>query len=144
MPAVKKLPDRTILARLRRQGWTQREIADTYGVTQAAVHKALSKADLDTGYYSYRDLLPWDVAPEHLSVSVMHYFRSILKQRRGIELRPEEERSLNAWLKDLRDSNLVVTYHKDAPPNSASRKGGFYYVERSDRDDWIIRQPELS
>lgn len=142
MTAVRKLPDSTTLRRLRANGWTQKEIADTYGASESAVWKALQRSG---GYGqpepTYKDILPWDLANEHKATAIMERFRSIVKQKKGAELRPEEEHLLNRWLKDLSDNNLVVAYHPDAPPNSASSKGGFYYTEREPGDDWIIRRP---
>jgi hypothetical protein len=72
----------------------------------------------------------------------MERFRAIVKQKKGAKLRPEEETRLGQWLRDLEANGLVVSYHKDAPPNSASSKGGFFYVPKNaEQDDWIIRRP---
>jgi hypothetical protein len=141
MPAIRKLPDSTTLRRLRSQGWRLKDIAETYDVTEAAVWKALERAGLTTPQPTVHDVIPWEIADQHKATAVMERFRSIVKQQKGAALRPEEELLLNRWLRDLKENNVVVAYHPDAPPNAASRKGGFYYVERLPEDDWIIRRP---
>lgn len=141
MPAVRKLPDGTTLRRLRSQGWTLKDIAETYDVTEAAVWKALERAGYTVPQKTVNDIIPWNVADQHKSTAIMERFRSIVKQQKGALLRPGEEQLLNRWLHDLTANNVVVAYHPDAPPNAASRKGGFYYTERDEQDDWIIRRP---
>jgi hypothetical protein len=128
--------------RLRGQGWTQREIAETYGATESAVWKALSRAGYIETQATYKDVLPWDIDESHKAVAVMERFRSIVKQQKGGTLRPDEELLLSRWLRDLEANDLVVNYHPAAPANAASSKGGFYYVPKSPEDDWIIRRPQ--
>lgn len=144
MPAIRKLPDGTTLRRLRSQGWRLKDIAETYDVTEAAVWKALERAGLTIQQPTVNDLIPWDVADAHKATAIMERFRSIVKQQKGAPLRPEEEHLLRRWLEDLMANNVVVDYHPDAPPNAASRKGGFFYRERTPDDDWIIRRPDAS
>lgn len=144
MPAVRKLPDSTTLRRLRSQGWRLKDIADTYDVTEAAVWKALERAGYTVPQKTVHDIIPWDVAEEHKATAIMERFRSIVKQQKGAALRPQEEQLLNQWLHDMAANNVVVAYHRDAPPNAASRKGGFYYTERTPEDEWIIRNPEIN
>lgn len=141
MPAIRKLPDSTTLRRMRTQGQTQKEIADTYGVSESAVWKALKKAGYTESMATYKDILPWEIDDEHKATAIMERFRSIVRQRMGGALLPEDERKLEAWLKDLEANELVVAYHPQAPANDASSKGGFYYVPRQADDDWIIRRP---
>lgn len=142
MPAVRKLPDSTTLRRLRAQDWTLAQIAETYGVTTSAVHRALVRANYTLPLKTWKDILPeeWDIADEHKATAIMERFRSIVKQQKGAQLRANEEHLLNQWLRDLKDNDVVVAYHKDAPPNDASRKGGFYYTQRRPDDDWIVRR----
>jgi hypothetical protein len=142
MPATRKLPDSATLRRLRKSGWTQRKIAETYEVSESAVWKALMRAGYTQPLATYKDILPWDIADEHKAVAIMERFRAIVKQQKKAPLRPEEEARLKDWLRELDENGLVVNYHPDAPPNSASSKGGFYYVPKdSEQDDWIIRRP---
>jgi transcriptional regulator with XRE-family HTH domain len=141
MPAIRKLPDRTTLRRLRSQGLTQKEIADTYGVSESAVWKALKRAGYTETMATYKDILPWEIEDVHKTTAIMERFRSIVRQREGGALLPEDERKLESWMRDLEANDLVVNYHPLAPANDASSKGGFYYVPRGNEDDWIIRRP---
>lgn len=142
MSAIRKLPGNATLRRLRTKGWTQKRIAETYQVSESAVWKALRKAGYTEPLATYKDILPWDVAEEHKAVAIMERFRAIVKQHKGAQLRPEEASRLRAWLDDLEANGLVVNYHPTAPPNSASSKGGFFYVPKDvAQDDWIIRRP---
>jgi hypothetical protein len=141
MAAIRKLPDRATLRRMRANGWTQRRIAETYGVSESGVWKALQRAGYTEPLATYKDILPWEIAEEHKTVAIMERFRAIMKQKKGAKLRPEEESRLQQWLADLEANGLVVNYHPAAPPNSASSKGGFFYVPKSDQDKWIIRRP---
>lgn len=141
MPAIRKLPDPTTLRRMRTQGLTQKEIADTYQVSESAVWKALKKAGYTESMATYKDILPWEIDDYHKATAIMERFRSIVRQREGGALLPEDERKLEAWLRDLEANELVVNYHPAAPANDASSKGGFYYVPRTADDDWIIRRP---
>ena len=59
MPAIRKLPDSATLRRMRTQGYTQRDIAETYGVTENAVWKALMRAGYTEPLATYKDILPW-------------------------------------------------------------------------------------
>jgi hypothetical protein len=141
MPAIRKLPDSATLRRMRAQGFTQKEIADTYGASESAVWKALQRAGYIDPQKTYREILPWKIDEAHKATAVMERFRSIVKQRKNVPLRPEEEAQLQRWLDDLAANDLVVNYHPEAPANAASTKGGFYYVPRTADDDWIIRRP---
>ena len=141
MPTVRKLPDTTTLRRLRSQGWTQKQIATAYGASESAVWKALQRAGYIDPQPTYKDILTWDIDEAHKATAIMERFRSIVKQKKGATLRPDEEVLLRRWMRDLEANDLVVAYHPEAPKNSASSKGGFYYVPRTADDDWIIRRP---
>lgn len=141
MPSVRKLPDHATLRRMRMQGYTQKDIAQTYGATESAVWKALQRAGYTEPQVTYKDILPWEIDEAHKATAIMERFRSIVKQKKSAPLRPDEEILLKRWLRDLEQNDLVVNYHPEAPPNSACSKGGFYYVPRAASDDWIIRRP---
>lgn len=142
MPAERKLPDTTTLRQLRNQGWKLKEIAVKYHVTEAAVWKALERAGFTSSKETYLDIVPWDVDPKHRSTAIAQRFRSIMRQKRGKVLNPTEQHLLDTWIQAMKDNDVVVNYHKDAPPNDASRLGGFYYVKREPGDKWIVREPE--
>jgi transcriptional regulator with XRE-family HTH domain len=142
MPAIRKLPDAATLNQLRAQGYTQRDLAEEFKVSESAVWKALQRAGYSDPVPTYKTLIPWHIEEAHKATAIMERFRSIVKQNRGGVLSEKEEQLLTRWLRDLHDNDLVVGYHPDAPPNSASSKGGFYYTKRKPEDEWIIRAPE--
>ena len=142
MSAPRKLPDNTTLRQLRAQNWKLKDIAKEYGVTEAAVWKALERAGFTDRKETYQDIVPWDIDPRHRSTAITQRFRSIMRQRRGTPLNPTEEHLLNTWLQSMKDNNVVLDYHKDAPPNDASRLGGFFYTPRLPEDEWIVRMPK--
>lgn len=142
MPAERKLPDSTTLRQFRAQGMRLIDIAEKYGVTEAAVWRALDRAGFTKERATYKDVLPWEIADEHKTTAVMDRFRAIAKQKSGGTLSPEEDRLLAEWLRQLADKDVVVDYRRDEPPNPASRKGGFFYVPRTEDDRWLIREPK--
>jgi hypothetical protein len=143
MPAVRKLPDNTTLRQLRAQGWTIGQIGDKYGVTEAAAWKALERAGFTETVETYRDIMPWDIDPKHRSTAIVQRFRSLMKIKKGIPLNPTEQHLLDAWIKVMKENNVVLDYHPEAPPNDASRLGGFFYTPRRKADgDGIIRRPK--
>jgi hypothetical protein len=143
MPTPRKLPASDTLLRLRDQGWKLWQIGEQYGVTEAAVWKAVSQSRNWKPRRTVSDLLPWEISDAHKAVAIMERFRSMLKEERGDQLSVNEARLLNMWRHDMDEAGLVVDYHPDAPPNSASRKGGFFYTPRLEGDDgYIRRSPE--
>jgi hypothetical protein len=142
MAAPRKLPDNTILRQLRSQGHKLKDIAKKYDVTEAAVWKALERAGFTENKETYQDIVPWEIDPKHRSTAIAQRFRSIMKQRRGTPLNPTEEHLLNTWLQVMKDADVVLDYHKDAPPNDASRLGGFFYTPRLPEDEGFVRQPK--
>lgn len=142
MPAPRKLPDNTTLRQLRAQGWLLKHIADEYDVTEAAVWKALERAGFTEPKETYLDLLPWDIDPKHRSTAIAQRFRSITRQRRGTPLNPTEQHLLDTWLLAMEEHNVVLDYHPEAPPNDASRLGGFFYTPRLPEDEGLVRMPK--
>ena len=143
MPAPRKLPDNTTLRQLRAQNWTLQQIADEYDVTEAAVWKALERAGFTEAKETYQDIIPWEIDPKHRSTAIAQRFRSIMRIKRGQELNANEQHLLDTWLQAMKEADVVLDYHKDAPPNDASRKGGFFYVKREPRDEGgIVRMPD--
>lgn len=143
MPAPRKLPDNTTLRQLRAQGWKLKQIAKEYGVTQAAVWKALERAGFTDRKETYRDILPWDIDVRHRSTAITQRIRALMRRNRGVTLTPSEEHLLNTWLQAMENNGVVLDYHPDAPENDASRIGGFFYTPRLPEDgDGFIRMPK--
>ncbi len=101
----------------------------------------MERANLIDARPTVSDMLPWKIQNQHKTTAVMERFRTISKQKNGLDTTAEEERLLDNWLRGLADNDVIVNYHPDAPPNDASSKGGFYYVPRAPEDTWIVRLP---
>lgn len=143
MGAPRRLPDATTLRLLRSQGWKLREIAEKYDVAESAVWKALERSGQTEPLPTFRSVVPWDIAPQHRKTAVMDHIRTIATERAGRPVSPQRKAYMEEWAKGMRDNNVVLAYHPDAPPNAASIKtGGFYYVPREKHDVWIIREPD--
>ncbi|WP_417235556.1 hypothetical protein [Arthrobacter sp.] len=141
MAGWRKLPDGRTLRELRERGMTLAGIAELYGATESGVHRALMRADANAGRRTYRDVLPWAIDPAHRSTAIMAHIRVIARQRSGHSVPEPDLLALHTWLDWLCENRLVLNYHPEAPPNPASRTGGFYYMDRTADDEWIIRQP---
>lgn len=133
------LPDATVLRRLRNQGMSYKKIGELYNVTESGVWRAFERAGMIKQRPTYRDVVPWKIGREVATTQTMMNLRSMAKRQAGLPIGEQDERILNNWLESMKESNVVLAYHPDAPPNDASSKGGFYYVEReeSDGDEWF-------
>lgn len=142
MAAPRLLPDKTTLERLRRQGVTYAQIADMYGVTEAAVYLRL-KADglAKDRRVSHKELIPWTVRGEHAHAHPALMLRVLSRRLQGLENSGPRNRMLDKWLGELADNDAVVMYDPDALPNGASKvTGGWFYAKRRKSDgDSIIR-----
>ena len=139
----RKLPAASVLQKHRADdGMTLTEIAKKYGTTPAAVWHALDRANMTDAVPMYNEIVPWKIQPQHRSLAIVEQFRRLAKRAKGLPMNVNDEKSLNNWLRDMVHANVVVAYHPDAPPNSASKTGGFYYVMREDYDgDRWFRDP---
>ena len=133
MAAPRKVPDKTTLARWKRQGLSQQEMAErireTTGVeiSRATIAGAMVRYGLADEKPRYSIEIPWRVKMEHISAYPARMLRLLGKRDSGVELNPQEERKLNSWLAQLDRENAVVAYD----PDSAQ---GFFYIERQKND----------
>lgn len=135
MPRARKLPDDDTLVSLKNQGYLNREIADMYDVTPAAVSNAFSHMGQRTPAWTYHDYTPWKfIREDHRQGVVFQHVRVGDRIERGEAVPPYVADLYFRWAKDLADTNRVVCYDVDAEPNPASSIGGFYYRSRRDTD----------
>ena len=117
--------DEIALINERSEGWrpARNTVSEKYRVMGMPPRRA-----------SHRNLLPWDIAPEHNSSIFRHMLQAESRARAGGEL-SETDRKLTARLHEQlfgRGKLMVVGYHKDV---------GFYLTTREDGDEDIIRAP---
>lgn len=143
MPAVRKLPPANVLRQMRLKGMKLKEIAAEYDVTEPAVWRAMERAGLIAQRETFKDFLPWRVAPEHKTTAIMERLRTMLKQKNGETTTDTEERLLREWIEGLMANDVILNYHPEAPANAASSKGGFYYSPRTPEDGTaVFRAPK--
>lgn len=127
--------------------FTQKEIADMFGVTPQYVHKLKKQG----AYRTKREQVilrswPWTIRPDQQG-GIYHDLRAHL------EYMATRGEYMQDWklirLRDLYDrldrNSWVVEYSPRIPPNKFSSSGGFSYQEREDRDEGlVIRQNEFT
>ncbi|MGG5173897.1 hypothetical protein ACQQCD_02595 [Pseudarthrobacter sp. J1763] len=135
-----KMPDPQTLRSLREHGWRLHDIAQEYGVTESAVWRALEEAAKDNPIETKVHKLPWVVAEQHQKSAMAGLINCFFRILSGQEEDPQNKVDVQEWLKHLRENDLVVNYHPEAPANPASTLGGFYYTPRLPQDVWIFRE----
>lgn len=81
-----------------------------------------------------RDLIPWDVRPEHDNRYILAMLRTEASIREGFEPSQAYVRRLENWRERLEEGDLVVHYDPDTDE-------GFFLIPREPQDDDIIRHP---
>lgn len=137
------VPDKTKMEAYLNAGLTQAQIVEQYEkdtgirVSRAAIGMAINRYGLSSNNprQRYEDLLPWTLRPQHAMHTEARLLRLEGRRRRGLSLTEAELTWLNNWLQLMRDKNAVVTYNPDT-------EDGFYWVEREETDDDLIRRPK--
>lgn len=136
----RELPPAEIIVKMLESGWTRAEVANEFGVTPAAVTHSLDRHGVEKPrVVTYRDIFPYRVETRHRNAQVMHRLRTLAKIESGIPVTEIEQERLEAWLANMREADVVLTYHPEAPPNDASSVGGFYYDKRNPGERGVIR-----
>lgn len=125
--------------KMLRAGATQRDVADRYGVSVAAVSAAIKRDRIkfDTGY---RRHLPWKMKTEHANLAIPRMLRLAERIRTGQdEGMPEYLRAQGeGFAKRLEEMDAVIHYDPDVPPY-------WFRVPRRDGiDTGLIREPDAS
>jgi len=136
MAAPRKLPDKTTLERLRRNGATYKDIAEQYDVTEAAVYLRLKADGLSKDRkVSHKELMPWTIKAEHAHTHPALMLRLLSRRNQGLGNSAVRERMLDKWLGEIEAANVVVCYDPAMGPNPASpTTGGWFYMRRTKKD----------
>lgn len=125
--------------KMLRAGATQREVADRYGVTVAAVSAAIKRGRIkyETGY---QRILPWKMRAEHANLAIPRSLRLAERIRQGRdEGMPEYLRALGeGFARKLDEMDAVVHYDPEVPPY------WFRVPRREGVDTGLIREPDES
>lgn len=106
---------------------THQQIADVvshetgYPVGRSTISAALHRAGEASTAKKYVEEIPWTVRDEHQTHYAPRMLRLLGRRRKGIANSAEMDARLDAWLKQLDESNAVVVYMPDT-------KDGFFYV----------------
>jgi hypothetical protein len=145
MPAPRKLPDNTVLLKLREKGMTYAEIAEQYNTTEGAVYWQLRDAGGVKTRPDHSKFLPWKVKSDHSHARPAVLLRYLSRREQGDKIPEAKDRQVTRWLEEMKEADVVVCYDRDMPPNPASPvAGGFYYSKRRPEDgtDIIRCAPE--
>lgn len=80
------------------------------------------------------ELIPWDVKKEHRWNRYLVMLRVEARRRQGLPLRERDQRELEHFLEDLKETGGVIHYDPET-------EQGFFVVPRSERDTDLIREP---
>lgn len=144
------LPADSELVRMRDEGMTHQQIADTVSrrtgthIGRSTVSVALVRAGEADQRVRYRDTVPWKVQHQHTAEYPLRMLRMLGRVRHGQPVNEDEHRRLKSWAAKLSTEQLVVAYCPTAPEG----EGGFHYipVEAKDHNDPnlpIRKQPVL-
>lgn len=142
MPAKRKLPSDSILARWVEEGLDhkqmQQRIKEQFGeeVALSSVSGALSRAGL-TNRVRYDDFIPWGrIALEHNHAYQLTMLRCAARMDKGLPVRDGDKRRFETWRDELKSKGVVVHYDYD------SEQGWFYVPARPGVDTGLIRVPD--
>lgn len=126
--------------RLLRQGITQREVGERFGVTQAAIADAIRRGRIKFEYVNQpKDrAMPWRVKPEHQQKYLARMLRAAHRQEQGLTNAPPIARMLKSFLESAERDDFVVTYEPD------TEDGFFRVTRRPGVDDLpLVRRDDL-
>lgn len=142
MVAKRLVPGPDELRTLLDKGMTHQEVADSVGVTRAAISSAARRYGFERTWPRYSELIPWHVKTEHGTHYALRMLRVEARLRRGWPLATDDDQAadlgerLDSWKQKLRDEDLVVHYQDNTDE-------GFYYVPRRPGIDTdLIRVPD--
>lgn len=124
------------------RGLTHEEIVDVWEsesgtrVSRPAISMAISRYELESAHDRprYEDVLPWRVSSDHLTHYDARMLRLEGRRRSGGDLNDDELGRLTRWMQRLDKAGAVIHYDPDT-------EQGFWWVQREDTDDDIIRRP---
>lgn len=123
-----------------RAGKTQQEIADRFGVTQAAISAAIKRGAIKHAYEVEMEgrAMPWRVRQEHQHRYLARMIRAWHRRQHGLKSAPPFERMLDSFLESVDRDGFVVTYLPDI-------EEGFVRVERRPGidDHPLLRRDDL-
>jgi hypothetical protein len=145
MPNQTVVPDPTQMRRYLDKGLTQSQIVEQWEkdsgtrASRSAIGMAISRYGMKSSRprERYMDMIPWKLNPEHMHHPEARLLRLEGRVRRGLGLTDSELTWLRNWRRELDDKNAVIVYRPETDQ-------GFWWVDRTDEDDDIIRRPKVA
>lgn len=126
--------------RMLRGGATQREVADHFGVTQAAVSANIKRGNIKIEYPNQTEgrAMPWHpIKPEHRDRYLARMLRANHRRSQGLTSAPVLEAMLDKFLQSADEGDWVVHYDPDTV------EGFFRVPRRHGVDEGLVRNPDL-
>jgi hypothetical protein len=123
-----------------RNGMTQQQVADIFGVTQAAVSANVVRGNIKIDYRDRPEgpAMPWHpIRPEHRNRYLARMLRANHRRQQGLKSAPVLEAMLDKFLAAAKEQDFVVTYEPD------TEEGFFRVARREGIDEGLIRNPDL-
>lgn len=125
---------------LLRAGATQREVAEKFGVTQAAVSANVKRGNIKVEYPNQTEgrAVPWHpIRVEHRDRYLIRMLRANHRREQGLKSAPVLEAMLDKFLEAAEEQDFVVTYDPD------TEEGFFRVPRRIGIDEGLVRNPDL-
>ena len=123
-----------------RAGATQKEVAQKFGVTQAAVSANIKRGNIKVDYPNQTEgrSVPWHpIRTEHRDRYLIRMLRANARRQQGLKSAPVLEAMLDKFLQAAEEQDFVVTYDPDT-------EEGFFRVPRRPKiDEGLVRDPNL-
>jgi hypothetical protein len=98
------------LLRLRRDGKSDKEIAQRFGLKEASVRSRWTRMGAPARRDRYTDTIPWTVKSHHDDAYELRMLRLLAQRRRNKKLSSDSANRLQSWLDKLKEENSVVVY----------------------------------
>lgn len=125
---------------LLRQGKTQAEVAEQFGVSQSAIAVGISRGRIKYEYVEQPKgrAMPWTVKEEHQQRYLARMLRAYHRREQGLTNAPPLERMLVTFLRSMAEADAVVHYDPEL-------EEGFIRVKRRPGvdDHPLIRRDDL-
>ena len=123
-----------------RSGATQQDVADRYGVTQAAVSANVRRGNIKIDYPNQAEgrAVPWHpIRTEHRDRYLIRMLRANHRREQGLRSAPVLEAMLDKFLQTAEEQDFVVTYDPD------TEEGFFRVPRRVGIDEGLVRDPAI-
>lgn len=141
MASARRLPPCDVLAQLRADGMSNKDIGIQYGVSAEAVRQAMVRCGITTESpkANHAKYVPWRMRPYHAGKMVHRRLVLYSRAQQGRDLDERERRMLDDWMRFMDgDNSLGVPLSVHYDPNDDD---GFWFEPRREGDHDYISPP---